>query len=107
MTEDKSGKFDEFPGNSTFATGSCLPNGFVGRFPDDGVLEIKFVGLGGIRGRSEKIRGAVAKPCRRVSVRLSLLFRSFNNIREAQADEGAEEATAHRLLGVIKVITGD
>lgn len=48
MTEDKSGKFDEFSGNGTFATGSCLPNGFVGRFSDDGVLETEFVGLSGI-----------------------------------------------------------
>lgn len=48
MTKDKSGKFDEFSGNSTFTTGSCLPDGFVGRFSDDGVLEVEFVGLGGI-----------------------------------------------------------
>lgn len=48
MTKDKASCLDKLPRGGAVATGSCLPNGFISWFPDDGLLEIKFVGLGGI-----------------------------------------------------------
>lgn len=106
MTKDKARSLDEFPGGGAVTTGSCLPDGFISWFPNNGVL-IEVVGLGGIGGRSEKICVAVAKPRRRMCIGLGLFFNSFVDIRETRADEGAEQAATHRLLGVIKVITRD
>lgn len=48
MTKDKASCLDKLPRGGAVATGSCLPNGFISWFPDDGLLEIKVVGLGGI-----------------------------------------------------------
>lgn len=104
MTKDKAGGLDELPGSGAVATGSCLPNSFICWFSDDGVLEIEFVGLGGIWGGCKKIRVAVSKPSRREGSRLGLPFK-FIYIRELRTDEDAEQATAHWLLRVIEVIT--
>lgn len=48
MTKDKPGSLDKFPRGGAVTTGSCLPNGFISWFPDNGTLEIEVVGLGGI-----------------------------------------------------------